>query len=326
MGIIDQSTTYTFFYALPLAFLILYLTPFFLKYYYEKELSLNTPLKIIWLFLAVIICLSGPLNPGVVLIFTLMLVFLYAKKIIKQKSYLRAYTAKTISKDFWFFVLPISLLSIYSLYIGTHNSVNIESQLPLKDLYLKLPEGLLIQFTNKLGFPLLFIMIIINTFLIKKKHSSPEGLKIIKLINWVIFFSVIYIILLPLGGYRSYRPHVLRFDTILPITIGIICIFGISTLYIIKTLKAKNKIWYITILIGVLFVFMNSDEALFDKNKCEKIALEQIAKSKDSIVVIENDCNVLSWEKMNKPKDSELNAQLLQIWNITKDKKLYYNK
>jgi hypothetical protein len=71
---------------------------------------------------------------------------------------------------------------------------------------------------------------------------------------------------------------------------------------------------------------MNSDEALLDKNRCEKNTLEQIAKSKDSIVVIENDCKVLSWEKINKPEDSELNAQLLQIWNITKDKKLYYNK
>ncbi|MBE9467567.1 MAG: hypothetical protein IMY72_04485 [Bacteroidetes bacterium] len=54
--------------------------------------------------------------------------------------------------------------------------------------------------------------------------------------------------------------------------------------------------------------------------------MRKIATSKDSIVKLNNDCNVLSWDKIIKPKDSDLNAQLLNFWGITKEKKLYYNK
>jgi hypothetical protein len=32
----------------------------------------------------------------------------------------------------------------------------------------------------------------------------------------------------------------------------------------------------------------------------------------------------MSWWKINRPEHSETNAQLLQYWGITKDKKLYY--
>ena len=322
MGIVDQSTTYTFFYALPIAFLMLYLVPFFLKYYHNKDINLRFLQTFIWFVLAFIICLSGPLNPGIVLTIAFLIVIFYAQKAIANK----VYRSNSVSKDFFLFVIPICIISIYSLFIGSFNSISIASQIPLKELYLKLPEGILIQFTNKLGFPLLFAMILINIFLIKRKYQSAQGKKITQLSKWVFIFSIIYILLLPFGGYRSYRPHVLRFDTIMPITIAIICLFGISTIYIIKAISRKQKIWYFALLIGVLFVFTNSDEALFDKNKCEKNALEQIAKSKESIVVIESDCRVLSWGKINKPEDSELNALLLQIWNITKDKKLYYNK
>jgi hypothetical protein len=75
----------------------------------------------------------------------------------------------------------------------------------------------------------------------------------------------------------------------------------------------------------VLFIYVNSDRVAYTNN-CERQALKVIADSKDSVVKLDLDCSVLAWSKITKPEDSELNAQLMTIWKITKEKKLYYNK
>jgi hypothetical protein len=70
MGIIDPSTTYTFFYATPLLYLLITITPLI------KSLlsnSLYRPSKLYWITLPIFVlitCLSGPLNPGIILSIT----------------------------------------------------------------------------------------------------------------------------------------------------------------------------------------------------------------------------------------------------------------
>jgi hypothetical protein len=71
---------------------------------------------------------------------------------------------------------------------------------------------------------------------------------------------------------------------------------------------------------------MISDAPDFNNNKCERLALKEIAASKDSIVKLHNDCSVVSWGKILKPEESKLNAQLLTLWKVTKENKLYYNE
>jgi hypothetical protein len=85
----------------------------------------------------------------------------------------------------------------------------------------------------------------------------------------------------------------------------------------------KQKIWYFPVVVAVLFIFTIADGAEFDKNNCERSALNQIANSKETIVVLEHDCSVVEWKKIYTPEKSELNAQLLSIWGITKEKKLF---
>jgi hypothetical protein len=75
----------------------------------------------------------------------------------------------------------------------------------------------------------------------------------------------------------------------------------------------------------VIFIYTNSDRVI-DKNSCEKLALKEISESKDSIIELDYDCPVLAWDRILKPEESELNGQLLNIWRITKERKLYYNK
>jgi hypothetical protein len=329
MGIIDTSPSYTFFYALPCAFLLLYFLPFILKYYHKKEPAAQLLINVLWIPFALVISLSGPLNPGIVLIFSLLLFYNtitnnYFQS--DQQGFFKriANSILRIPKSYWFYLLPITIFSLYSLYIGRYNSYNINK--PLIELYSRLPNGIYHQFVRKLGFPVLFIAIVLNIIIINATNKTVEGKKILGIFKWISLFSLLYILLLPLGGYRDYRPNILRYDTIMPITLSLMFMFGISTLFLFNNLKSKQKIWYIPIIVGVLFIFMNDNDALFDKNKCERTALKEIAESKDKIVLLPNDCTVLSWGKIIRPEDSELNARLLTIWRVTKNDRLYYNK
>jgi hypothetical protein len=328
MGIIDPSTTYTFFYALPCVVLLIYFMPLIFQQVIKKR-PYSCVIYLLWLPLAGVVALSGPLNPGVVLIVTL-LIFSHSIRTgyqhEKQPFWLnRLFGAiKAIPTKIWMYLIPVSLLSMYSLYLGTYNSITIESQIPLSTMYQRIPEGIYYQFTQDLGFPVLFATITINIILIKKFAYGIEGTKIINTLKWLGVFSLLYVLLLPLGGYREYRHNVLRYDTILPVTLGLLIVFGSSTLFLIKNLNRKRQYRYIPFLLFVLFVYSNADRVI-DKNSCEKNALMQIAASTDSIVRLNSDCTVLTWDKVIRPSDTALNAQLLQLWGVTKQKKLYCN-
>jgi hypothetical protein len=112
----------------------------------------------------------------------------------------------------------------------------------------------------------------------------------------------------------------------MPITISLVYIFGISTLFIIKKLSVNNKIWYIPLIIGILFIYTNSDGPDLHNNDCEKSGLQEIANAKEETVALKQDCTILAWEKYGDPKLSHLNAQLLVHWRITDKKKYYFNK
>jgi hypothetical protein len=331
MGIIDSSATYTFFYALPCGLLLLYFTPFISQYYHFNKPSQTLFGKIIWMAFAIVICLSGPLNPGISIICSILIISVNTGKnyshsvktgIIKKILA----SVKLIPKNYWYFLLPLCLLSIYSLYIGRYNSIDIANRNSLKVLYLKLPAGIYYTFFQKLGFPVLFSIIILNALFIGNKFKNKEAYKILNMIKWIGVFALIYILLLPLGGYRTYRPYILRYDTIMPITLSLMFLFGVTTLFLFKTISSRQKIWYIPLIALVLIIFTNADKPGFDSNNCEKHALREISESPGKIVPLKNDCTVLSWVKINKPEDSELNAQLLMKWGITKSLKLYYNK
>lgn len=331
MGIIDSSTTYTFFYALPTILILIYFTPLILKYFYGLELKRFKYLKYLWIPLALISSLSGPLNPGISLVVSL-LIFLnnfflnLSKSDIKHSFSKLKFAIQKVPNDYYFYLVPICIFSLYSLFLGRYNSVDLINKMPLSVLYSRLPEGIYYSFTQKLGFPILFLILTINTLIIYFKFKTPDGKKILNAFKWIGFFALIYILLLPLGGYRNYRPYILRYDTIIPITISVMFIFGKTTTFILNNFSDRQKYWYIPLVILVLFIFTNSDDAKFDKNSCERNAILQIASSSEPIVKIDDNCNVLSWNIIKNPQESELNIKLLIIWRIIEDDKLYYQK
>lgn len=331
MGIIDTSTTYTFFYALPIVLLLLYFLPLLCRYYQDKQQDLPLPAKILWIPLALVVCLSGPLNPGIALILSGMLIVYALRKNYPdagQDGFIRKMllSIRRIPKSYWFYLLPVSILSLYSLYIGQYNVINDGHPATVTSLYFKLPEGIYNQFTQKLGFPVLFIILIINAIWISRKFKTTEGSKILQLYKWIGLFALIYILLLPLGGYREYRPLVLRFDTILPVTLSLIFLFGASTLFLLKNINRSKRFWYVPGIVAMMLIFTFADKADSHKNQCEKNALQQIARSTETTIAIPNDCTVLSWWKIKNPEASEMNARLLNQWRITKEKRLYYNR
>ena len=332
IGIIDWSTTYTFFYALPLAFTILFFIPFYNAYFLQKKNTFSIT-KHIWLiFLTFFISFNGPLIPGVILVLCPMVLMYYWLKAYKENanySFIKQVCKSILSipKPLFFNFTFVSVLSLYSLYLGSYNSENSTFNLPLAERYARLASGIKNLFTEGIAFSLIISMIVLNTIIIVWKfRNEQDAKKILSVIKWLSAFSLVYIYLLPLGGTRVYRPDIIRFDTLMPITLGVFFTFGISTLFIIKKSLRVYKFTYMVIVFVFLFHYMDEDNSLFHNNKNEREAMEKIAQSPENIVEIRSDVTVLSWEKITDYHQSELNSTLMQYWGITKEKKLYYQK
>lgn len=330
IGIIDQSVIYTFFYALPLGLLLLYFLPFFRILFYKNKSKLNLITIILLALFAIVITLNGPLVPGVVLIVCPIILLISWFKNYKQiggpfdfHKVIKA--IKYIPNYLLFSFLWICFLSLYSLYLGKSNSLNFADAIPLMERYTRLPVGLYDMFLQKLGFPLIFLMITVNLIIIGKYHYNKDGKKVLNLLKWIGIFSIIYVILLPLGGHRVYRSNVIRYDTLMPVTIGLIFMYGLTTFFLIKNISKKYKLVYVFGVMVFFLIFSNADR--FDKTgyECERQALETIAQSPELIVPLDNDCPVMEWVKLDDYRKSERNAVLFNYWNITSEKKLYYH-
>ena len=326
MGIIDPSITYTFFYALPCSFLLSFYLPFFSDSYYGTTILKNRLVRILLFAMAIFIVFNGALNPGIILtitlLFSLKCYFKTSKSLSFSKRLIKAF--HIAPKAYLFFFSFVSILSLYALFIGTNNSILLGETISIGERYARIPMGIITILTQKIGFPIFLIVIGINIFLLRRNIQNNEIKKSLHIFNWIGLFSLVYILLLPLGGYKEYRPNILRYDTIMPITIGLIFMYGMSSFQLIKLFISKRKYIYIALLIVFTFIFSNADKPEFNKNACEKLALEKISKSNDKLVFFEYNCTVLSWDKITDPTKSFLNGQLLKKWRITRDIKKYY--
>ncbi len=119
------------------------------------------------------------------------------------------------------------------------------TQLSVIDYYARLPLGLFNLIAQKLGWPFLIIFIIMNMIIIRKQEPGKERDQIIRLFNWILIFTLVYILLLPLGGFRWYRPNAIRYDTFIPVTLAFVFMFARSSYYLINTLKLSGKKIYV---------------------------------------------------------------------------------
>ncbi|MFN8166838.1 MAG: hypothetical protein U0X76_11915 [Bacteroidia bacterium] len=307
MGIVDDSTSYVFFYALPLALLALYYLPVYRTEDFSKPILKNPVWKAFYLLLAIPVCFSGPLNPGVILVINLLL----GIRILSIKGKFK----DKISASQFFFLFYISLLACYSLYIGSFNSMN-NLSVGLMERFSKLPAGIGFLISGKLGWPVLLSATVFNVFYIKRNLLSAEGaMKWLDRSKWILLFAIIYILLLPFGGYREYRPNVIRYDTIMPVTLMVIFLFAGTSLYILSQPIISIGKYYLVPLAACLILTL-ADAPKFNTNIKQREAITAITTSTDSVVYLKEDYLLLSWQKIKDAEDSKINVELLRIWNI----------
>lgn len=325
MGIIDPSITYTFFYALPCAILLLFYLPFFYDSVYGTTLMKKWIVKIFVFAAAFYIVFHGALNPGIILTITLLFglksYLMTDKNLSLDKRIIQAF--QVVPNTYIFFFSLVSLLSLYALYLGKNNSIFLGETISISERYARIPKGIITVVTQKIGFPIFLIAISINIFLLRRNIHSNEIKKSLRIFSLIGLFSLFYILLLPLGGYKEYRPYILRYDTIMPITIGLIFIYAMSSYQLIRRFEGKSKKIYLVFITLFTLIFSNADRPEFNKNECEKLALAKISKSNDKVVFVGSNCTVLSWDNVVDSTNSAINGQLLKKWNITNDNKLY---
>jgi hypothetical protein len=328
LGINDRATTYTFFYALPVVLLMLFLMPFYRMIFQNEGFKIGI-FKSVWMFAFVFILpLSGPLNPAIILIVTGLIGINYFVRYGREEHAFSIDNMfavfRKIPTPVYVFLIPICMVSLYSLFLGRFDINYSGETIPVIDRYLKLPMGVYYQISQSLGVPLLLIIIGINVYLINRHFYSVEGRRIVNVLKWIGVFAAVYLILLPLGGYRPYRPNILRYDTFMPIAIALIYFFGLSTIYLLANLKLKKRNIYLIGLFAFFAVYMNADRLEKDEYTCERRALEYLVNSPDSITLLPFNCNVMSWDTFTDPRRSEYNAIMLKNWGVTYEKKLYY--
>lgn len=331
MGVIDHATTYTLFYALPLGLLMLFFFPFYQKIFLGEKKEWGSLRFVSYLLLGFFLSLNGPLVPPLVLLICsiLLLYFLIRyQKASGDKSTQKFlfFIKKQIGFNGIILLVTFSLFSIYSYYVGSFTVEGKDNAIPILERYARLPEGIFNMLTQKLGFPILILAIGINLYLVKRYGDESSSKKIFQILRWVSFFMLVYILLLPFGGYREYRPNIIRRDTFLPITLCIFYLYGFTSFCLMEQIKVNYKKWYFgfLILIGLNFTLVDIPD--FENNSCERSALEQISQSEEDVIFLEQDCLIMSWIKVETPTFSETNGLLLHYWNVTDKPILYYQE
>ncbi len=313
IGLVDSNITYVFFYGLPAVFLLLFAIPFVDWLAHGKQATLQGWQTSLLLLLAPVVCLSGPLNPGVVLVATSVLFLAWLTGNFNLKEFPRAHLLLLA----W-----ANLLSLYALYLGQFDSLTINNQLPVLEMYAKLPLGVWRQFTGKLAWPVLFAGLTFNYFLLQRLFPAAN---VRKSYRWVLLFAALYILLLPLGGFRSYRVGILRYDTILPITLSMISLYAATSWQLLRSLGWQRSKGYLVVVLLIAGVYINANDFQDEAYQCERSAIEEIAAAKTELVALESDCPVALWFTYPDPSYSTLNGRLFHYWGITDRPKQYYH-
>jgi len=326
IGLITQSITYSFFYTLPLIFLILYLLPFIFKEFYGKTLIRNRIVETLYCLLFLLLsCFSGAINPAIALVAVLTLLIRYFHDYRAANGSL-THALRKMPRHYLRFLLPLGLLSLYALFLGTFNTMWGDG-LPLSERYTLLPKGFLNMFVSgNGGFGLLFALTTINCLLIRFQ-TKGDGKLMISLFHWILVFSTIYIILLPLGGYRPYRPYIIRFDTALPVSCLFIFYYVYSSVYLLKQsfqspgIRMACGIWTLT---AVVFFFLYDTPRPY-RNDPEMAAMREIQASPlDTVPLTGRPTGIVSWRAPSTPEESETAGRLLHFWKVTGREKRFY--
>lgn len=334
MGITDRATTYTFFYALAMLLVLLVLLPFFRAAQQQQQLQLPALHVGLLLGLMVVVAFNGPVANATVAIVLLLAGSYWTWVHWYRWQRLASAAASAGPSPSWLSGQTVGLLSIlaglclYSLYIGRNNVENTKVY-TLPQLYSLLFPGALRYFKSQAGLPMLLLLVLGNLLLARRRVTPSAGRqRLFTLLGWAGLFAVGYLLLLPLGGYRPYRPNLLRNDTALPIILALVFAYGYSTYFLLFQLRGQGrKIYLVGVgLVSAFFLYADGQPTTAPTNDCERWSLDQLARSREPVTELVPDCSVLAWNALHEPWQSEIQAQLLLYWHVTTAKRLYYQK
>lgn len=328
MGVADNSITYTFFYAFPLLLLLLYFLPFYDAEVQQRPFRVGPVRWLLLLGLMVVLSFNGAIVPGVVAV---VCVGIGLRWLVQQGPLLRrgqwAAVWQRIPWQPFGLLIIFGLLSLYSLYLGQFEAERLTNtnMLPVWERYERLPLGLNDQFRRP-GLPVFIGAVLLNLVLIRWATPRTEsGRRLLRIGRWLGLFALVFVLLLPLGGFRVYRPLILRRDSILPITLGLLGLYTLTSYYLLGHLPTVGRRVYLGWVLVLSTFYMVSDRLLLS-NECERQSIRTLADTPAPIVLLPNYCTVVSWQLMTHSNGSETAARMLEYWGVVWGKRLYHQK
>jgi hypothetical protein len=314
-GIIDFSVTYTMAYAIPILVLALFLYPVYrslLSPDYRPALSITVCL----IFAALYLAFSGPLVQPIVLLVGLLLLVGQ----LRNRSRLIVH---------WSLLPGLALLGlagVWGMYIATFNSES-EAAPSIGFRYRRLWRGLVELLVHQAPFwSMLVVGIAFQYRLVHRRIGAVELSRLRVHLVVCASFVVLWLALLPLGGFRRYRPLVLRYDTLLPVTIVAVYLFALTFRLAVSTVaperlrnsSAFDRLWIIPALVLGLLVVIGKKPVWPLSNVCERHILESLRDTKGENLEVPRLCTVGTWSvnDLNDPDHQQALTKLLRRWQI----------
>ncbi|MBY8963508.1 hypothetical protein KJK34_12160 [Flavobacterium sp. D11R37] len=325
LQVLDPCITYAMFYPLPLAALLAYYLPFY-KYYITGNISKSPSFIVLWILFALGLVFFGPLPAALLLTSSPLLAIgllwrAYGK--LPAGSGRIVNVLKELDRTIVILLGFAFVFALYSFYVGTKNSESADP-MALKERFLLLFKGIQEVFFNKEhGVAYLFLATVINVLLLAYLYGK-ENKVFLYLVAGLAVFSLMYIFLLPLGGYRYYRPLILRRDTTLPVLFILFYVFTTSGLLLLRRCPGKFKAYPFVFITIVVLHFGITDISMpgYYNRKEQKPLMEDVAASKEDCVVLNHTVPIASWNFNVKCEESENVANFLLFYRIT-PRKIY---
>lgn len=314
MGIIEPSPTYTFFYAWPSVLLLSWLA--LVRRAYDRRGA--TPVwETLSLFaLTLMLPFTGPLIPGIIAVGWLTVAGYGFRQIAGQPFRTWAATIRgKLPLSHWAALALIGALGLYSLYLGTLSTEQQQS-FDLWGRYQKLPAGLWKMLTNKPGLSLLMLGILLQFGLLRLLQVETRRPWVRQEARFLLLFILLYLLLIPLGGYRDYRPDIVRRDTLQPVLLILFYLWGRSSLLLIEA--DRFKVAYALPALGLLLLFTLADITAVGGPSCQERTLRAMSQSEEDTIILSPDCRILTWPAI-PGQDTRLSGELLVMWGILEE-------
>lgn len=328
MGLIDRSITYTFFYIIPIIILLTVLFPFYqyaLGYRaHSKKFTLGA-----WTvpFLLGIVFL-GSIGPQVQFLMVLISGLTLLSIAIAQRNKAQG-LIDGISQPFRGsfqqmgpLLLAMMLSGLWGYIAGLQNIENVDG-LPFLQTITQAAKGLFFHYFEV--WPMWFIAAGIGYHLYKLRSRTESEVKYFRRFLFISLLAIcIYMIALPFGGYRSYRPYIYRYDLLIPVTLWLIYTLLTSGRLYLKYLHSRQSApWYIPMVILFGLVLYAHDLRVKPDNRCEKSKLVQLSQAKSDSIVLDSECPILGWEPDREYYLTDFKVQMLQHWGIVERDLIY---